>query len=196
MNASWRVGGTEEGKPGPVETETDGIVYLLWPRLDFQSLTCCNLHSAHSSRRVAQTSHTFLFLRLLCFPTNPSTLPGIVRSIFAWEKLQVPDHASHKFIRGPPHTLPDGTSRVCLKTNSKYRFCYFNISLSLSLARLQTLSSNSHTWYSFQNFALCSLRSLVKNRIWEENTASGLISWWPIWWLYDSKPDKHIQIQI
>lgn len=54
----------EEGESEFVDADTDGIVYLLWPRLDFQCLTCCNPRSVHRAPRVAQTSHRcFLYER-------------------------------------------------------------------------------------------------------------------------------------
>lgn len=61
-------------------TDTDGIVYLLWPRLDFQCLTCCNPHSVHGARRVAQTSHCcFPRTALLLLPSLPPRHTRCVR---------------------------------------------------------------------------------------------------------------------
>lgn len=60
--------GAEEGESEYVDTDTDGIVYLLWPRLDFQCLTCCNPHSVCSAARLAQISHW-------CFSRTAMLLP-------------------------------------------------------------------------------------------------------------------------
>lgn len=53
--------GAVEGESEFGDTDTDGIVYLLWPRLDFQCLTCCNPDSVRSTPRVAQTSPLVFF---------------------------------------------------------------------------------------------------------------------------------------
>lgn len=83
--------GAEEGESEFVDTDTDGIVYLLWPRLDFQCLTCCNPHSVHSAPRVAQTSHC-------CFPRTallllPSllTIPGVGGTVRCLQPGEAPE---------------------------------------------------------------------------------------------------------
>ena len=126
----------EEGESEFVDTDTDGIVYLLWPRLDFQCLTCCNPHSVRSAPRVAQTSH-WCFSRTAMLP--PLSLPprhtwrGRHSEVSTGrERLQQPAKASlrvtentHTNTHRPTHnTHTDCTSRGLLETNSNYRFCY------------------------------------------------------------------------
>lgn len=140
-----------------MKTDTDGIVYLRWPRLDFQSLTCCNPHSVRSASRVAQTSHW-----CFCSIARPAAPIPPPSPYLAWQEAST---ASGGWKRQPltrgPHTPPDCTSGALLQTNSNYRFCFSKSS------HTQTLCSNFHTWYSFQTLArrICMLRSLVKNAI-------------------------------
>lgn len=84
--------GAEEGESEFVDTDTDGIVYLLWPRLDFQRLTCGNPHSVHSAPRVAQTSH-WGFTGLLCYCWCPAlfTIPGVCRTVRCLQLGQAPE---------------------------------------------------------------------------------------------------------
>lgn len=72
VSGDWGVGVVVVGELEFVDIDTDGIVYLFWPRLDFQCLTCCNPHSVHSTPRVAQTSH-WCFSRTAMLP--PLSLP-------------------------------------------------------------------------------------------------------------------------
>lgn len=62
-----------------VDTDTDGIVYLLWPRLDFQSLTCCNPRSVRSAPRVAHASRCFSPMAPLLLSLSPLPVTHICR---------------------------------------------------------------------------------------------------------------------
>lgn len=146
--------GAEEGESEFVDTDTDGIVYLLWPRLDFQCLTCCNPHSVRSAPRVAQTSHW-------CFSRTAMLLPLSFPPHYTWQgewsgstvRCLRPGRGSKRQPRplsnslGPPHTdrltLQGGFSRLIATTD----FVILNLSHTDTLLKFKHMVfiSNPHS---------------------------------------------------
>lgn len=125
-----------------MKTDTDGIVYLRWPRLDFQSLTCCNPHSVRSASRVAQTSHW-----CFCSIARPAAPIPPPSPYLAWQEASTASGGWKRqpLTRGPTHhqtALQERSSRLIATTD----FVFLNPRTHRHFAQIFTRGIHFKPW--------------------------------------------------